>query len=809
MTETQLESQGSLSKEKLVQIYNFSIVHQKFILIVALLLTVLLSLVLESVNAWLSLIPQTSMRTISTILEASVNKWVDAFFMFANDLTTGTDLLGYTFSLIAQAIDRVYAFIADIITFYQHIFTFNFSIISSTGYILTGIFVATPLIFVLICIQLFFTLKRQIPEDKSFKDVFLRFITPRNLLIIVLLFPFIRDLTWLPAIITLLLLGYYFFLELDDWRKSDQRQHLLFSIAWKKAILFLLCISLLCVTILGFLSDSDFTLSSFLGFDPNLILILIIIGVILFVVVWIFVTWYTQKESLQTIQSVARKISKDHLTPKSILGLIILIVFFLPCFDSLILQGSSRDLAFILLNFPWIIGLIFFDPFQFLEIVINAITVSFDLLITTIREIANDIIPTNPRQPSIFGSLQPSFFQTAVFFLIFSICLALFMILARRQIYREENWRTTLSRHYSLVGIIIPLVVISAITFFIFNPEIFLTSFGSQYEVNTDAWEPILIIAATILFIAVTVALIAWSYIQIYRKGRSIRIILRIIIINFTAVFVSIIMITPFVWMIKNSVQTNTQNIGPFETQGLVPDPLTIANYAQLFGLIPPGYETLEYRVITWLFNSLVTAVSVTAFLVLFSAMAGYCLAKRDFIGRKALIAITIGIMFVPSYVQVIPLYLELNRLGFVGSLLGVIFPFLIQPFSVFLCTEFMRSIPDDYLDAARVDGYSEFQIFWKIVLPLSIPVISVMTIINFIGNWNAFLWPLLLLDQSAYAPDVRTLPLGIYRINAELQEQIGVVLALATIIVIPIFIILFLAQDYIKRGVTVEGLKG
>ncbi len=809
MTETQLESQSSLSKGFLVQIYNFILGYQKFILIVALILTLLLSLVLESINAWVSLIPQTSMRTTLTILETSVNKWVDAFFMFANDLTTSTDLLGFTFSLIDIAIDRLYAFITDMVIFYQHILTFNFSIISSTGYILMGIFVVTPLILVLICIQIFVTLKRQISPDKSYMNVFSGLITPRNLFIIVLLFPFTLEITWLPAIIALLLLAYYFILESDVWRKSDQKQHLLFSIAWKKAIVFLLCISLLCITILGFLSDSDFTLSSFLGFDPQMIIFLIIIGVISFVVVWIFTTWYTQKDSFLTIQSFGRKICSDYLTLKPILSLLLLIVFFLPCFDSLILQGSSRDLSFILLNFPWIIGSIFFDPFQFLEIVINAITVSFDLLITTIREIANDIIPINPSQPSIFGSLQPSFFQTAVFFLIFLLLLSVFAILVRRKIYKEENWRSTLSKHFSLIGIIIPITVVLAIIFYFFNPEIFLASFGSQYEVNTDAWEPILLIATTAFLGVVIMSMFAWSYIQIYRKGRSIRIILRIIIINFTAVFVSIIMITPFVWMIKNSIQTNTQNIGPFETQGLIPDPLSIANYAQLFGLISPSYETLEYRVITWLFNSLVTAVSVTAFLVLFSAMAGYCLAKRDFIGRRALIAITVGIMFVPSYVQVIPLYLELNRLGFVGSLLGVIFPFLIQPFSVFLCTEFMRSIPDDYLDAARVDGYSELQIFWKIVLPLSLPVISVMTIINFIGNWNAFLWPLLLLDQSSHAPDVRTLPLGIYRINAELQEEIGVVLALATIIVIPIFIILFLAQDYIKKGVTVEGLKG
>ena len=96
-----------------------------------------------------------------------------------------------------------------------------------------------------------------------------------------------------------------------------------------------------------------------------------------------------------------------------------------------------------------------------------------------------------------------------------------------------------------------------------------------------------------------------------------------------------------------------------------------------------------------------------------------------------------------------------------------------------------------------------------KIVLPLSTPVISVLIIINLIANWNAFLWPLLLLEQSRYAVQLRTLPLGVYQVNYQLQEQVGVILALSTLVVIPMFIILFLAQDYIKKGVTVEGLKG
>ena len=819
MTKNKLGTQEKTYNKRVVQIYNFILSHQKLILIIALFIALILPLIAESIYAYLFLVPQTSTRTILEICNSAVNKWVDAFFTFSNDLTTDNDLLGYSLLFVQSGVDRIINFVSDMVYFYQQIFKFNFAVISKTGYILTGIFLVVPvgvgLCMCWMCIKLFYFIESQTSAGKSVKSVLLQLISPRNLFVFLLLFPFPREIILLAAILALFILIYYLILKLDDWRNYEPKQNLFLAISLKKAILFLLFISLLLVTFYGIIDETftNLTISSFLnqilGLKPNLILTSIIIGIILFMVLWIFVYWYAYKDSYETTQNVARKILSDYWNRKSLFNLVILITIFIPCFDSIVLQSVTRDLTFFLLNLPWIIALMFFDPLQFCGILITAVKVSFDILITSIREIVNDIVPINPSQPSIFGSIQPSLFLTAIIFLVFSIILTLTLTSTRRQIIKDEAWITTLTRHYFLLGIIIPITVISSIIIFILEPTNFLTIYGHQYEIVSDPLVP-LIFFGTVIFLAIIfVVLIIWTYIQIYRKGRSAKITLKIIFINSLAVFVAIIMIVPFIWMIKNSLQTNMQNITSAENQGFIPDPLTIANYAQLFGLIPPGYETLEYRVVTWLFNSLVTAVAVTAFLVIFSAMAGYCLAKRDFIGRRALIAITIGIMFVPSYVQVIPLYLELNRLGFVGSLLGVILPFLIQPFSVFLCTAFMRSIPDDYLDAARVDGYSEFHIFWKVVLPLSIPVISVMTIINFIANWNAFMWPLLLLDQSRYAPDVRTLPLGIYKINAELQEQIGVVLALATIIVIPIFIILFLAQDYIKRGVTIEGLKG
>jgi multiple sugar transport system permease protein len=769
------------------------------------------------------------MNTILEIVESSVNIWEKAFFDASNNLGTTSDLLGYIFALIQGGVEGILNFIEDFLNFYSMIFSFNFEIINTTGYILALIFLLTP---VLLVVLLIYVLK-QIRGKIGFN-----FLNPRNLFLLLLIIPFAPQFLWIPALFALALVFYYVGLEIKEGSDLVKKKDLILLINWKKAFLLLLFTLILLIeilqTILPILFDPelDTTLLSFFSLKSNDVFILIL----MFSIFFIFILPYIEIIYLKygggieiEVKNILGNIPflfiqgkkpkerlKNFVFPSvyMVITYIILFAIIIPCFDSIFLQSSISDILFIILNFPWIIGLMALDPLQFFGLIITAIKTSFDIIVSAMRNIMNGFIPTVPTDNSILSALQPFLFQINAIFLVFLIIYTLIMIILSKQHNPVKSWKMNVKEFNSLILLIL-VCFISFVILFILNPETFYSIYGDPYAIQTDPWFKELPWTAILLILLLSLSIsgiafaLAWIYIQIVVKKRSKSIIAKIIMINALVVVIAIIMIVPFIWMIKNSLQTEIQNSALLEEQGFIPDPLTLSNYAQLFGLFEPPYETLEYRVVTWLFNSLVTAVGVTAFLVIFSAMAGYCLAKRNFVGRNVILVITVGIMFVPSYVQVIPLYLELNRLGFVGSLLGVIFPFLIQPFSVFLCTEFMRSIPDDYLDAARVDGYSEFQIFWKIVLPLSIPVISVMTIINFIGNWNAFLWPLLILDQSALAPMLRTLPLGIYRINDELQEQAGVVLALATIIVIPIFVLLFLAQDYIKRGVTIEGLKG
>ncbi|MFW9905106.1 MAG: carbohydrate ABC transporter permease [Candidatus Thorarchaeota archaeon] len=739
----------------------------------------------------------TKLSNLLTLTERSVNKWVDALNTFTSDL------IANCFLLVNSSIERTAAFLQNMINFYSRIITFNFDIIRDVGYILIAIYILIPILFLFILIRFILAIRNQLSENDSFFNLFSS-LSPKILIVILWLLPFPQEYLWPGAILAILLFLYWYIYDIREKKSVNKELSYFELISWKKAVLLLFGIYFFIISVLeSFLKDT-LSMTTISGLNPTLILDGIILALFVLGIIWVI---FYSSVSDNSPLDIAKQKFKDIFTLRQTLIYIIGICIGIPVLNVLIIQASPSNLVFIGINLPWLLGLFCYDPLSFLGIIITTITNSFNTIINASREIFRGLIPVKPTEMSIIGSLQPTMFLTLFLFSLFIIVFTLFLVIYEKSKKPEQTWMQLIFECKDQLATI-AIILVLAFLVFIFAPDNYNAIFGDYYEVDTGLIGPILLLGIIMTVLGFVIAAIFWAAIQI-RKGRSWRIITSSILINALAVLIAIIMIVPFIWMLKNSVQTETQNTLDFQKQGLIPDPFTTHNYAQIFGLVYPAYETIEYRVVTWLFNSIVAAVLVTGFLVIFAAMAGYCLAKRDFIGRKFLFTIIIAIQMVPPYVQVIPLYLELSRLGYKGSLLGVILPFLIQPFSIFLCTEFMRGIPDDYLDAARIDGYSEFQIFRKIVLPLSVPVISVMIIINFIGNWNAFMWPLLLLEQSDQAYLVRTLPLGIYNVNAELQEQAGVILALATVIILPIFIILFLAQDYIKRGVSVEGLKG
>ncbi len=728
-----------------------------------------------------------------SLLEDSIKLWTNATRIIGD--TIGTN----SFQLVNLGIERFILFFQGMYDFYfLSLLALDFTVFSQTGYILSLIYIATPFLLIFSILRgLRYITSGSIKSD----------LTPKSLAIIFFLIPFPTNFTWLGALILILILLFWLYTNVKEEMKSRKGTSFLEVLPWKKTTFLFLSI----IVLVSSVFDPNYTnvLTTMVNLDPSLIMLILVLAFIGISAIWIIVH---SSVTQSPIREVFKENVQGHLSPINLFLNFLLVIFAIPLIDALIIQGLISEFVFVVINIPWLLALIFFESFAFVDFVVAILKESFDVLLEASRNIFRGLVPVSPTDKSIIGIVQPTIILTLVAFVILLIIYALFLYVYDSRI-KNVSVNSRIVQYKPFVLLIIISSILALIAYYL-DPNTFQALYGDPYVMNWKN-DPILgflfpLLAPFLLGVVISSILVAifWGVLQV-RKGRSSKIITSTIITNALAVSIAIIMIVPFIWMLKNSFQTDLQNTIDFQSQGLLPDPFTTRNYAQLFGVVEPGYATLEYRVVTWLFNSVIAAGAVTVFLVIFSAMAGYVLAKREFVGRRILFTLTIAIQMVPPYVQVIPLYLELDRMGFVGSLMGVILPFLIQPFSIFLCTEFMRGIPDDYLDAARIDGYSEFQIFRKIVIPLSIPVLSVMFIINIIGNWNSFMWPLLLLENSSNYLTLRTLPLGMYKINAELLEQVGVVLALATVIVIPIFIILFLAQDYIKRGVSVEGLKG
>ncbi|MFD6140603.1 carbohydrate ABC transporter permease [Promicromonospora sp. NPDC060271] len=252
--------------------------------------------------------------------------------------------------------------------------------------------------------------------------------------------------------------------------------------------------------------------------------------------------------------------------------------------------------------------------------------------------------------------------------------------------------------------------------------------------------------------------------------------------------------IGPLVWMLLSSVKPEGE-IRQFPPT-LIPDQVTWANYTELFA-------TLSFP--RYFLNSVVVALLVTVGSVLFSAMVGYALAKLDFPGKRTLFALVMGTLMVPGMVTFVPLFVLVANLDLINTYAALILPFLAAPFGVFLMRQFMLDVPDELLDAARVDGAGEFRTFFRIVLPQARPALATLGILTFLGSWNNFLWPLVAV-QSA---DRYTLPvaLALYS-TGQNTVQYGLLVAGATVIVLPILIVFLVLQRHIVQGISTTGLK-
>ena len=203
--------------------------------------------------------------------------------------------------------------------------------------------------------------------------------------------------------------------------------------------------------------------------------------------------------------------------------------------------------------------------------------------------------------------------------------------------------------------------------------------------------------------------------------------------------------------------------------------------------------------------NSLIVVVTQTAGVLLLCAMAGYVFAKFRFAGRDALFWVVLAMLMIPPNFLIIPLYALVVDLGWTNSLVALIVPGLFYPLGIFLMRQAMSNVPDELLDAARIDGASEFTIFFRIMLPLTTAALSALTIFHFIGEWDSLLWPLIVIDE----PALFTIPLGLAQFRGRFGTAIGPVAAGAMVAVLPVILVYLFAQRQFIEGITQSGLKG
>lgn len=257
----------------------------------------------------------------------------------------------------------------------------------------------------------------------------------------------------------------------------------------------------------------------------------------------------------------------------------------------------------------------------------------------------------------------------------------------------------------------------------------------------------------------------------------------------------AVVSLFPLYWMVTTALKPPTVVMSlPPEW---IPTSVSLNNFWEAFANSPVG---------RWTFNSLLMALSVTAFQLLFATMAGYGFAKKQFPGRELLFWIYVSSMMIPGFALIIPLFTLMTRFGLVNSYLGLIAPGLSAPFGVFLMRQFIQTLPTELIEAARMDGCSELGVFTNIILPLAKPGLAVLGIFVFMGQWNAFFWPLIVISSA----DMMPLTVGFALLsNRELRVNFGALMAAATYMSVAQVIVFFAFQRYFVQGITVGGIKG
>ncbi len=264
------------------------------------------------------------------------------------------------------------------------------------------------------------------------------------------------------------------------------------------------------------------------------------------------------------------------------------------------------------------------------------------------------------------------------------------------------------------------------------------------------------------------------------------------VVLHVVVIAGAVAMFFPFVWTIVTSL---TPGAGLTLTPKLIPDDPSLEAYRRLFQELP------FLRIVL---NSLGLAVATTLVQLFTSATAAYAFSRLPFRGRGVVFAIYLATMMIPLQVLIVPLFVELKTLGLIDTYLGALLPTFASAFGIFLLRQAVNQVPRELDEAATLDGAGHFRIFWNVILPNIRPALATLTVFAFMGSWNSFLWPLVVLRS----PELQTLPVALAGLQGQYTTQWDIVMAGSVVSILPMLALYVFAQKYVIQGVANSGLK-
>jgi ABC-type glycerol-3-phosphate transport system permease component len=281
-----------------------------------------------------------------------------------------------------------------------------------------------------------------------------------------------------------------------------------------------------------------------------------------------------------------------------------------------------------------------------------------------------------------------------------------------------------------------------------------------------------------------------------YIPGRARSTIARKALLYAVYLAIAAIFLTPFVWTVATSFKTLNDSLN----FNLIPHPWTTAAWSDL-------WTNPSYHFPTYIKNSLFLAAVIVTCNLFLSALGGYAFARLRFPGRELLFLLVLGTLMVPDQLRLLPIFLMMVHWGLYGSFTSYILINLVSAVNLFFMRQYFLTIPRDFEEAAKLDGAGYFKIFWRVMLPLALPAMAALAILQFQGTWNDFFWPLILFGQGNQ--DHYTLQLGLAQLHQQYQQQWPQIAAGSIIAILPVFVIFLAFQRYFVSGAVSAGVKG